>query len=281
MRQNVSVDVLNVLTTNIGETEIIDEAKSQLLASEISARLAMRSVSIDAGKFQHLLAANPTLLGSVEVVRKLVHPGQPVQGVYEMYSLPVDQARGSVHAARAQTAGRSVISLTPRLLRTPSRRSVDDRAKETATGPGAYGPFGPKTPPSGDDDDSDRTIPRDRARIKQQLRQFWIMAAPFFRETREAKILTFVLLVLLFANSGVKIFFSFLTRDFYTALVAKDVKTFYTILSKFMLSMVVLIPVQILYKFVRVKFGISWRKWLTQRVLDMYFSNKVRFAVST
>jgi len=279
IRRTVSVDVLNVLTSNIGETEIIDDAKAQLLASEISARLAMSSVSIDVSKFQHLLAANPTLLGSVEVVRKLVRPGQSVQGVYDMYSLPVDQARGSVHAARARTAGRSVISLTPRSLRTPSRRSVDDRAKETATGPGAYGPFESKTSPLGDDDDPDRMIPRDRARIKQQLRQFWIMASPFFRETRQAKIMTLILLILLFANSGIKIFFSFLMRDFYTALVKKDAKTFYTILYKFMLSMIVLIPVQVLYKFVRVKFGISWRKWLTQRVLDMYFSNKVYYGL--
>lgn len=269
--------MLNVLASNIGETEIIDEAKSQLLASEVSARLAVHAVSIDDSKFKHLLAANPTLLGSAEVVRKLVYPGQSVPGVYDVYSLPVDPARGSVHAARARTAGRSVVSLTPRSLRIPSRRSAGDRVKETATGPGAYGgPFESKTSPVGDDDDPDRMLPKDRARIKQQFRQFWIMAAPFFRETRQAKIMAAILLILLFANAGIKVFFSFLTRDFYTALVEKDVKGFYTVLYRFMLSMIVLIPVQVLYSFVRVKFGIAWRKWLTQRVLDMYFSNKVR-----
>ena len=43
--------------------------------------------------------------------------------------------------------------------------------------------------------------------------------------------------------------------------------------------MIVLIPLQVSFRFVRVKLAIDWRKWLTERTLKLYFSNKVYYGL--
>ncbi len=105
------------------------------------------------------------------------------------------------------------------------------------------------------------------------------MSFPYFRETREGKCLFGTLVVLLFANSGISVWFSFLIRDFWSALAEKHVEQFYHTMYKFLLSMIVLIPLQVSYRFFRVKLAIAWRKWLTERVLKLYFANKVFYGL--
>jgi len=48
---------------------------------------------------------------------------------------------------------------------------------------------------------------------------------------------------------------------------------------QFVVSMVVFVPIDVMYQFVRVKLQISWRKWLTERVMSLYFRNKVYYAL--
>lgn len=102
---------------------------------------------------------------------------------------------------------------------------------------------------------------------------------PYFRETREGKCLFGTLVVLSLVNSGISVYFSYLIRDFWTALSDKDAHTFYTVMGKFVVSMIVLIPLQVSFRFIRVKLGIAWRKWLTERVVKLYFSNKVYYGL--
>lgn len=53
----------------------------------------------------------------------------------------------------------------------------------------------------------------------------------------------------------------------------------YGIMTRFLAACVVLAPISVAYRYQRQKLAIAWRKWLTGRVLDLYFSNKVYYAL--
>lgn len=111
--------------------------------------------------------------------------------------------------------------------------------------------------------------------LREQLHEFKVMSMPYFQENRNGRILFAIMVVLTLANSAVRVFFSYLARDFWSALSDKKVEEFYTIMTKFVGSMFVLAPINVLYGYQRQKLAIAWRKWLTGRVLRLYFSNKV------
>jgi len=72
--------------------------------------------------------------------------------------------------------------------------------------------------------------PGEERGAREQLRQFWIMAAPYFRESREGKCLFLGMVVLTLLNSAVRVYFSYLARDFWSALSDKDADLFYSIM---------------------------------------------------
>ena len=112
--------------------------------------------------------------------------------------------------------------------------------------------------------------------LREQLHYFRLMSAPYFRENRSGRILFAILVVLMLLNSAVRVLFSYLARDFWNALSDKDEEKFYSIMYKFVGSMVLFAPIVVAYRFQRQKLAIAWRQWLTGRVLRLYFSNKVR-----
>ena len=126
------------------------------------------------------------------------------------------------------------------------------------------------------EDFSSTTKTPNKGGLRDQLHQFKVMSAPYFRENRQGKILFVIMVVLTLANSAVRVFFSYLARDFWNALSDKDEDRFYSVMGKFVGSMFVLAPITVLYRYQRQKLAIAWRKWLTGRVLRLYFSNKVR-----
>ena len=111
--------------------------------------------------------------------------------------------------------------------------------------------------------------------LREQLHEFKVMSMPYFQENRNGRILFAIMVVLTLANSAVRVFFSYLARDFWSALSDKKVDQFYTIMTKFVGSMFILAPINVLYGYQRQKLAIAWRKWFTGRVLRLYFSNKV------
>jgi len=87
------------------------------------------------------------------------------------------------------------------------------------------------------------------------------------------------MIVLTLANSAVRVYFSYLARDFWSALSDKEAEKFYSIMAKFVGSMILLAPINVAYRFQRQKLAIAWRKWLTGRVLRLYFTNQVYYAL--
>lgn len=87
------------------------------------------------------------------------------------------------------------------------------------------------------------------------------------------------MVILTLSNSAVRVLFSYLARDFWSALYDQNVEQFYNIMAKFVGAMILLAPINVAYRYQRQKLAIAWRKWLTGRVLRLYFSNKVYYGL--
>ncbi|KAL7539393.1 hypothetical protein ACHAXR_009244 [Thalassiosira sp. AJA248-18] len=261
LRQKVIFDVVGVIIRDHGNTQIFESVQAKLLASKIKVKVEYHGIMFEEEKFLHALAMDATFFGAISTVKKMLPGGRQPENfdsVYDMFYLPNNDQRqiGSVHAARATLDG-THMSLAPNTRQMP--KQSDDWSESCS---------------------SSSTVPKRRMnRLREQLYQFRIMAFPYFRETREGRCLFGTLVILTMVNSGINVYFSFLMRDFYSALAEKEVHEFYQILYKFLLSMVVLIPLQVSFRFVRVKLGIAWRNWLTSRVMKLYFSNKVYYGL--
>ncbi|KAL3800416.1 hypothetical protein ACHAW5_009094 [Stephanodiscus triporus] len=276
LRQQVMMDVVRILLNNLNSDDIIDCTKANCISHEIKVKMEDHGILFDEAKFVCALATKSTIWGGIHAIKNLIASGgvRPSErtdkssgderDIYDAFHLPNYDRRqmGSVHAARAKLAG-TPISLAP--IR-PNKRQTDME---------------------GDDDPEEEgcssvisNIPQKREnRMRELMHHFRVMAIPYFRETREGPCLFATLLVISLINAGIAVFYSYLFRDFGTALAEKDVATFYEVMSKFLLSMIVTLPLQISYRYIRVKLHIAWRKWLTKRVLKLYFTNKVYYGV--
>lgn len=112
---------------------------------------------------------------------------------------------------------------------------------------------------------------------RQLFRAFWQMAMPYFREQLYGRWLFGVLVFLMMTNSAVRVFFSYLARDFWSALGDKDQDEFYRIIIKFLVALVCLAPINVLYRYQQQRLSIHWRKWMTLRLLELYSSNRVYY----
>ena len=105
------------------------------------------------------------------------------------------------------------------------------------------------------------------------------MAAPYFRENSKGRWLFVGLIVLMLFNSAVQVLFTFWMRDFWSALSNKGQEAFYELMLKFIVALLCLAPIGFLFRFQRQRLAIQWRDWMTHRVLQLYYSNRVYYAL--
>ena len=120
-------------------------------------------------------------------------------------------------------------------------------------------------------------------RFEWQLwRKFWAIAKPYWfsAEWRGAITLLILLIILSLSVSGLNIEISYVGRDFQNALVEKKPDDFWRFLFKYAGVFVVGTPIVVIYRFVRRKLGIYWRKWLTEHFLDRYFSDRAYYDIN-
>lgn len=110
-----------------------------------------------------------------------------------------------------------------------------------------------------------------------QFGLFRQMAFPYYRESSASRWLLVGLLVLTLANSGVSVLFSYLGKDFWNALSAKNVDEFYTVLYKYVGALAVGAPLVTMYSYQRAQLKVHWREWMTNRTLSLYVNNKVYY----
>lgn len=119
--------------------------------------------------------------------------------------------------------------------------------------------------------------PEKRPAWNHQVKSFFLMAAPYFRESPASRWILAGILMLALLSSFVRVLFSFLMRDFWSALADKQVDEFYGVLWKFLLALLVLVPINVFYAYQRQRLAIFWREWMTDRTLELYYANQVYY----
>ena len=114
-----------------------------------------------------------------------------------------------------------------------------------------------------------------------QLKPFLDIAVPFFKEDKTARNSLGAVGALTLANSAVSVMFSYISRDFYTALNNRDEALFFQKVSLFGGALLIAVPVVVFYRYNREKLSIYWRDGLTKKVLEQYYSNRTFYVLET
>lgn len=249
-RERVTEEVVRIILED--GSPIIFEATAKSLAREISEKLREMNVLFDENKFIQALASNPTLVGAVSTVKKLLpdeYYNHEKDDARDMFHLSNEDkiSQGSVYAVRAKLEGKQVYSLAQRL------KNVKTHYPGSGDG---------KSSTESDDNDEDPERPRNV--VREALRQFTIMAMPYFKEDRNGRCLFGTLFIITLVNNALNVYFSYLIRDFYNALTEKHVAQFYKVFLRYVGSLIVAVPIQVSYRYMYTKIGIAWRKWLTE-----------------
>ncbi len=241
LRQQLMMDVVEILLANLNSNEIIDCVKAKYISHLITVKMENHGVLFDEGKFMHALATKSTVWGCIHAIKNLIASGgvRPSEltdelmgdggDIYDAFHLPNYDRRqmGSVHAARAKLAGTqmSLAPIRPKKCRTNVEGNCDP--EEVCSS------------------DASKVIQRRENRLRELLHHFCVLLLPYFRETKEGPCLFAMLLIISLINAGIAVFYSYLFRDFGTALAEKDVATFYQVMFKYLLSMIVTIPLKV------------------------------------
>lgn len=115
---------------------------------------------------------------------------------------------------------------------------------------------------------------RRRRDVARLLRLFSRLALPYWRAEKRARWDLAAVIALTFLQSGVSVMFSFISRDFWTALNTKNTDLFYHQAEVFFVALVIFTPIVVYYQFYRDNFALRWRDWLTKRVLAQYCAER-------
>mmetsp|Transcript_28177 Transcript_28177/g.42985 ORF Transcript_28177/g.42985 Transcript_28177/m.42985 type:complete len:716 (-) Transcript_28177:1931-4078(-) len=116
-------------------------------------------------------------------------------------------------------------------------------------------------------------------KLAGQSKMFWDLSFPYYKESKNGRWLFVGMIVMTLINSGVSVAFSYLGKDFWNALSAKDADQFYFMLTKFGAALVVGAPAAVLYRFQRERLSVSWREWMTDRTLELYSQSRVYYSL--
>lgn len=106
--------------------------------------------------------------------------------------------------------------------------------------------------------------------------RFCAIALPYWRgeDKWRARGLLVLLVLLLLGQTQFAVLFNEQTGEFTSALAARDEPRFWTAIQACLGLLIVAVPIYAFFYYVRDKLGIHWRRWLTHRFLDRYFSHR-------
>ena len=104
---------------------------------------------------------------------------------------------------------------------------------------------------------------------------------PFFKDDKTARNSLVGVVALTLLNSGVSVAFSYISRDFYNALNARDEAVFYEKIELFFAALLIAVPISVYYRFLREKLSLYWREALTAKVLDKYYAYRTFYQIET
>ena len=106
--------------------------------------------------------------------------------------------------------------------------------------------------------------------------RFWAIASPYWRgdERLRAWGLLALLVVLLLGQTRFAVMLNEQTGEFTSALAARDETRFWDSIQFCVVLLLMAVPIFAFYFYVRDTLGIHWRRWLTNRFLESYFSHR-------
>lgn len=113
--------------------------------------------------------------------------------------------------------------------------------------------------------------------------QFVSLAKPYWVSEQKwiPWTLSALLIGLLLAYTKFTVIFNRLLGDFASALADSDVDRFWSGMRLFLVLLVIAVPINAFYYFVRDKLAIYWRQWLTAQFLGDYFRNRAYYSLAT
>ena len=96
--------------------------------------------------------------------------------------------------------------------------------------------------------------------------RLWRLARPYWNSPRRnrALLLLGVMIVLVMGTTGMQAIFSYLQRDLFNTLQAKNAGRFSHVLMLFGLGIALFVPIAAIYPYVTGLLSIDWREWLTE-----------------
>ncbi|GAX18265.1 putative ATP-binding cassette transporter [Fistulifera solaris] len=114
--------------------------------------------------------------------------------------------------------------------------------------------------------------------VRLAFKAFRLLSSPYFARS-DARRLFLLLVTLMLMSSAVRVIFSYISRDYWSALSGRDEEQFYNIVRNFCVALVVLAPLNVLYRYQRERLALQWREWMTERMLKLYATNRVYYTL--
>ncbi|WP_204139851.1 ABC transporter ATP-binding protein/permease [Halomicronema sp. CCY15110] len=116
----------------------------------------------------------------------------------------------------------------------------------------------------------------------QGLRRFWAIAKAYWwsDEKWRARGLLLLIVVLLLGYTGLSVVLNSQRGELISALSAKDEARFWQTVVVFIGILVVYAPLLAGYTYLRDRLGLEWRRWLTDRFVSRYFSDRAFYRIN-
>ena len=109
-----------------------------------------------------------------------------------------------------------------------------------------------------------------------------MLARPFFvgDKRKQAVGMLVLLLTLSLSIKGMDVVMSYVGRDFMTALSLRQRDQFLQNLYLYLAAFAVATPIVVFYRYTEERLALMWRRWLSQRLIERYFSNRAYYKLS-
>ncbi|MEM6835355.1 MAG: ABC transporter ATP-binding protein/permease [Cyanobacteria bacterium P01_C01_bin.120] len=116
----------------------------------------------------------------------------------------------------------------------------------------------------------------------QGVRRFWVIAKGYWLGDQkwQARGLLLLIVVLLLGYTGLSVLLNSQRGELISALSAKDEARFWQTVLIFIGVLVVYAPLLAGYTYLRDRLGLQWRRWLTERFIERYFSDRAFYRLN-
>jgi len=118
---------------------------------------------------------------------------------------------------------------------------------------------------------------------RKTMQRLYLLAKPFFSSDQKWLAWGLVMALACFSISVnlLNVLMSYINRDFMTALSLREKDEFLKQLIYYLMAFLGVSPVIVLYRFTEERFAVLWRKWLSLKTLERYFSNRAYYKINS